>query len=474
MSGIKKENEIFNIKPITNIELKPLIKREDIHKKLSNCIINMISTYKLPFYGEFCQFINFYEADIGSCGVNVSQNGMNFYWDRKYVEETSHNELIFTIIHEVFHLLLDHQKRGVGYDLKISNLAADMIINSIIHEELIIAEGLSDLIEIPKDQYGNNSVVFIPIEYDGEPIFEDLYNWLNEKYKNWKLKNGLQEISNSNDSNSNNFNVSYLVSKSPIYKINTNATERYGPFGKSGKDNVIDMYSIDTFFETIEKNKGQTFDIHFDNDVQDSAKKQFVENAIEKVKSRGFLNSNVERVLNKLRKSEKNYIKEIKRHISNDILGNKKSKSITKPNRRSIWGLKGNKKYKERINCILDTSGSMANEFEKVLSYIFQNDVEINLIQCDTKVNFFKVIKNKKELEKIPIKGLGGTTLTPALQYIASNKELNKYNTIILTDGYTDRLNTNGVKGNILILSTSVRCPAVENTKKIRQIIIEK
>jgi len=234
------------------------------------------------------------------------------------------------------------------------------------------------------------------------------------------------------------------------------------------------MYPVEQFFENIEANKGQSFDIHFDDDVPEAARKQFVESTMEKLKSRGLQSGTIEKILNKLRKSEKDYLKEIKRNLSNDIFGNKKRKSITKPNRRGVWGLKGQRKFKTRINCILDTSGSMNGEFERVLSYIFQNDIEINLIQCDTEVKTFIHVKHKGELEKMPIMGLGGTTLTPGLQYIADDKELNKFNTVILTDGYTDSLDTTGVKGNVLVLSTGVKCPTVNNSKKLKQVIIDK
>ena len=238
------------------------------------------------------------------------------------------------------------------------------------------------------------------------------------------------------------------------------------------------MYPIESFFEDIENNKGQSLDVHFDDEVPEAARKQMVENVMEKLKSRGLQSGNVEKILNKLRKTKKDYLKEIKRNLSNNIFGSKKMKSITKPNRKSIWGLKGSRKYKTEINCLLDTSGSMGGEFERVLNYIFQNDISINLIQCDTEIKDVIKIDHKKQLEKMVIKGLGGTTLSPGLQYIANNKELNRYATVILTDGYCDSLNFTGVKNNVLVLSTGVNCPTEPGSNshgiKIKQIIIEK
>jgi len=691
---IKKiSDKQFGVRPIANIELQPLLKREDIHSRLSDCIIEMITSYNLPYYGEFTQFINFWEAKIQTCGVNVTSKGMNFYWDRDWIESRTRKELIFTIIHEVFHLLFDHQKRGIGYDKKIANLAADMIINSIIHGDLMISEGLDKMIEIPKDSKGNNVVVFIDKKYKGPLIFEDVYAWLVNEYNEWKNKNshklnkknnvsvdkdgnitidgkkycgkcgqemsddkeesdskddkksekqpqsdnegdqsdneganeganegvndgdngqeipsdagkcgkcgqemsddkeesdskddkksekqpqsdnegdqsdneGANEGANegvndgdngqeipsdagkcgkcgqemSDDKEESDSKDDKKSEKQPQSDnegdqsdnegANEGANEGvndgdngqeipsdagkcgkcgqeipqgsqgdspgqgdgqgdgdgqddspgYGENGTSGDNgkNKVGMYPIEQFFENIESNKGQSFDIHFDDDVPEAARKQFVESTMEKLKSRGLTSANIEKVLNKLRKSEKDYLKEIKRSLSNDIFGSYKQKSITKLNRRGIWGLKGTRKYKTVINCLLDTSGSMNGSFERVLSYIFQNDISINLLQCDTEVKNFIRIDHKNELEKMTINGLGGTILQTGLDYVKDDKELRKYPLVILTDGYCDTLNFSGLKKNVLILSTGVNCPTVPGTNsnsiKIKQIIID-
>ena len=585
-------NKHFGVIPVATLNLKHLIQDENIHKNISSCIIEMITSYNLPYYGEFCQFINFYEAKIGTCGVNITDKGMNFYWDREWIEKRTRKETIFTIVHEVFHLLFDHQKRGVGYDHKISNLAADMIINSIIHGDLMIGEGLTKMIEIPKDEKGNNCVVFLPKEYKGMPIFEEVYHWLLNQYNDWRNNNsekcgGKKEISVDKDGNINVDGKKYC--KDCGQEIKEDGTHgdqnkdgksggkeeskdgsgkgekedqkgqgkgddaqdgqdgqdgdkkgqgkdgqdgqdgqgeggnkcpncgqekgkgqgqgdgqgqdgdgegqegegqgngkpgqgkpQYGANGKSGDNgqNGVDMYPIEQFFENVEQNKGQSFDVHFDDDVPEAARKQFVESVMEKLKSRGLQSGNIEKILNKLRKSEKDYLKEIKRNLSNDIFGNKKQKSITKPNRRGIWGLKGVRKYKTEINCVFDTSGSMSGDLERVLNYIFQSDIQINLIQIDAEIKKVERITCKKDLEKMTIHGGGGTCLNPAISYIANDKELNKFATVILTDGYVDVLNFEGIRKNVLILSVGTECPVAPNTNshgiKIKQIIIDR
>jgi predicted metal-dependent peptidase len=157
--------------------------------------------------------------------------------------------------------------------------------------------------------------------------------------------------------------------------------------------------------------------------------------------------------------------------MSNHVFGTKKQKTIVRPNRRGIVGLKGHKKYRTEINCILDTSGSMGGEFEKVLSYIFQNDIEINLIQIDAQVQDVVKIKDKRELEKMRIKGLGGTVLQPAIDFMTDPKnKIYNNNTVILTDGWTDSLNFKNVKTQTLILSTAHKCPVTYDNGKVKQI----
>ena len=92
----------------------------------------------------------------------------------------------------------------------------------------------------------------------------------------------------------------------------------------------------------------------------------------------------------------------------------------------------------------------MGGTFEKVLSYIYRNDIEVNLIEADTEVKWIQNIKNKRKLETIPIKGLGGTILQPAINLVA--EEFNDYNTVVLTDGYCDSLDLSKIKGRVLIL----------------------
>jgi predicted metal-dependent peptidase len=526
-----------------------------MHEKLTEAVVAMMATGNLPYYGEFALFINFYESKnnpyIPTAGVNVTSKGMNFYWDRKFIDKLPQSEINFLLIHEEFHLLFDHVKRSIGYDARSANVVQDMIINQIIHDEIIKQQGLGQgskpFISIPKDEFKRNSALFIPKEYKGEAIFEDLYEWYVNKKREWQEKNkeAIQKMrnesnkcpkcgspmnqpgndqsdkqqgkgegegegenkenksggkgqnqkdqkdqkdqkgkgGNSKDSSNSdgdgdgdsegssnkcpNCGHENHNNKSRQGEKDTAGNDKYGKYGK----NDTECYSLETIFEGEEREEQNTLDAHLGDDIPQELKREIVEGVMTKLKNRGLTSSDVEAILNKLRKTKKDYLKEIKRTMSNHIFGSKKEKTIVRPNRRGIAGLKGHKKYKNEINVLLDTSGSMGGEFEKVLSYIFQNDIHINLVQCDAQIQQVLKIKEKKELEKMKIKGLGGTSLMPGLDFIADKKnKIYMYNTVILTDGYTDSLNFKNIKTKTLILSTASKCPIEFDNGRVKQI----
>jgi hypothetical protein len=431
-----------------------------------------------------------------------------------------------------------------------------MIINQIIHDEIMKQQGLGTgpkpFIDIPKDMFKKNSALFIPKEYKGEAIFEDLYEWWVTKKREWQEKNkdkiqqmrkeankcskcgspmqqdpnqngqpqpgdgqddkdgdgkdkdqkgkgqkpgqngqpgnegqpqpgqgqgkGDQKSDQSGDGDGDegsggskcpNCGHENKNNKSRQGQKDISGNDRYGKYGK----NDAEMYSLDTLFEGEEREEQNTLDAHLGDDIPQELKREIVEGIMTKLKNRGLTSGDVEAILNKLRKTKKDYLKEIKRTMSNHIFGSKKEKTIVRPNRRGIAGLKGNKKYKNEINVLLDTSGSMGGEFEKVLSYIFQNDIQMNLIQCDAQIQQVLKIKDKKELEKMKIRGLGGTTLQPGLDFMVDKKnKIYMYNTVILTDGYTDHLNFKMVKTKTLILSTAEKCPIAHDNGRVKQI----
>lgn len=402
-----------------------------------------------PYYGNFNLFINFHEKnDMPTCAVNVTSGGMQFYYNTEFLNKLSQKEVNFVIIHENFHLLWDHPKRTAlgGFDLRLANIAQDMIINHIIVQDFDY-----DWIEIPKDEEGKNMPLFVPKEYDGDLIFEELYDWLRQKKDESKEKG---------DGDSEN----------------KDGKNQYGSFGKNPKKNgdTIETWSLDHILDNLDND---FFDNHIQdeisNDHRDVVIKDYMERTLNATKQsrRGFDDKAITQTLDKIRKQKKDYLKFIKRTVSNLFFGGTKVKTLTRPNRRNIEGLKGKKKVKSKINCILDTSGSMGGTFERVLSYIYQHDIEINLIESDTDIKWVKNIKSKRELQSIPIKGLGGTILQPAVDYVEKN--FNDVSTLIITDGYCDDLDLSRLRKNVLVLTIGKLVRINQGNGRIKQIKID-
>ena len=503
---------------------------KNIHEKLLSGIQTMLIDTKinLPYYGEFNLHVNFHENDsIGTCGVNVSAKGMNFFYSPKFLENMSQKEVNFITLHEDFHLLFNHPKRTITgqYDHKMSNIAQDMIINHVIWEDIS-----HNFVEIPKSPDGKNMALFVPKEYTGKLIFEELYEWLKEEKDKWKKeqdkKNKCQTCDGSGKKEkSDKGEKSDEKSESGKEKgegqgekgedegdggqgegeskgdgqghshgegedcpdcngsgkeggesgKDSSGKPSYGPYGKNpSKDgDSMDTWSTEQIFEDMENGTGEYLDKHMGDEVPEEMREAMVRDVMERLAARGLSAGNVETTLNKLRKKRKDYLREIKRAVSNMIFGTIKQKTIVKPNRRQISGLKGVRKVKTMVNVGLDTSGSMGGQgtFERVLSYVYRNDIEINFMESDTQVNWVQKIKSKRGLESIPIKGLGGTCMQPMIDYIVEHH--NDCNSVMLTDGYTDTLDFSKVKGKFLIISVGVKCPIGRDNGRVKQIVIE-
>lgn len=481
---------------------------QKINKKFFDCNEKML--FKYPFYAEIFLKCNIQETErVPTMGVNTNAKGFNFYYNNNFVNELDQTEINFVVIHEIYHLLFDHPSRSMNYDISLSNIAQDMIINSIIARSID-----KNWATMPKDKKtGQNSGLFIPKEYTGVEVFEKLYEWLDQKKQERKQQqqqqgqgqgqsqqgqgngkpqpqqeqSGSEEGEGEENKNGQSGQKQQGQGKGKGQPKNEkqdgqgqeqgqgqpqqgkgNGKPDYGPYGKDNQD----MISLDKILDELANDDklGQTIDQHIKDEIPAELKKQMVEDVINGLKARGLVSGDIEEVLNNLRKKRKDYLREIKQNVS-DLKGFIKDRTWNRPSRRGRWGVKGTKKNNSQITVLLDTSGSMHGYFDKIISYIFQNDIMINLVQCDAEVHAIEKIKNKKQLLKMKIKGLGGTVLQPGVDYIKKN--FPKQNLCILTDGLCDNLNFSGFNGKVLILTTDTE---VQHTGsgKVKQIVIQK
>jgi predicted metal-dependent peptidase len=377
-----------------------------MNQKLSDLIQKFIidPQLKFEFWGEFSLFINFHSSEtIPTAGVCHAVRGPQYYYNEKFVNGLNEKQLTFLHVHELSHLLWNHIYRTGERNKKLANIAQDMIINTIIKRSF------GDITEEPVKAF------YIPEEYKGSEIFEELYEWLLEQ------------------------------------KDKQDRGEKIPQSAKNALDAAKDY----------------VFDVHLDDEIDAGAREEFIKDIINNLKARGFVSQDIENFLQTIRPSRKDYLREIKRSIS-QMKGKVKQKSLRRPNRRGIDGLKGRQKYGCKLNVVLDVSGSMGGDLEHVLSFIFQDDLEMNLVQCDAEIQAHIGIHNKKQIQKMKVKGFGGTVLQPAIDHL--REKFPQYNTVVLTDGYTDDLDLRGIGRKNLVISCGVK-PNVQNAKVI---VIEK
>jgi predicted metal-dependent peptidase len=324
---------------------------KNIHEKLMESIQQMLIDTKvnLPYYGNFNLFVNFSERkDIDTCAVNMTPKGMNFFYNSDFMNRLSQKEVNFITLHEDFHLLWNHPKRTITgqYDHKLANIAQDMIINHIIWEDIP-----HTYVEIPKDAEGRNMALFVPKEYPGKLIFEEIYEWLrDEKEKRDKQKkqdeckscggtgqkqNDGQQPNNQDDQGDNPCDD---CNGSGQKDGGQGGSPTYGPFGKDPRNQggSLDTWSLDQILDNLDSNQGQYLDQHLGDEVPEEMREAMVKDAMERLAARGLSGGNIEQTLSKLRKQRKDYLKHIKRTLSNVMFGTTKTRTITRPNRRRL------------------------------------------------------------------------------------------------------------------------------------------
>lgn len=117
-------------------------------------------------------------------------------------------------------------------------------------------------------------------------------------------------------------------------------------------------------------------------------------------------------------------------------------RSYSRPSRRGADRtdvvLPGRTREGWTLNIVLDTSGSMTGYFSEILGIIASFCVHVNvqdvrLLQCDVGVEVDERV-TPEELAAFNIRGLGGSNMSPAMELLAEDDEVNAV--IVITDGY--------------------------------------
>lgn len=338
------------------------------------------------------------ELPMPTMGVNAKGHCK---WSRKFIDKLSEEELKGVLAHEVNHLIFMHMIRcGIRHPMKF-NLAADIIVNNILIENgfTLPKEGVipyKNEITIPIDRLHNIEIKNIS-KKTAEEIYEEL----------------------------------------PVIK-----DKKGNGGGKSGKDEGKDYQDL------------QGWDNHiYDEDKltqseREELKKEWENNTIEAAvysKKRGKVPKGMESLIEGILNPQLNWKQLLRKYIKNNL---PYDCSFSRPNKKFLAHgiiLPGEIKESIEVICHIDTSGSITEkELQTFMSECYSianshNNVRMTLIECDCQIQQIIDVtsKSKGKLSNVDIKGRGGTSHTPVIEWMKKNKPSARL-LVSLTDGYSD------------------------------------
>jgi len=105
---------------------------EALNLKLSKAKTTLLLEH--PFFGALCMNMPFRFSDQVK---TAATNGKEVLFNPEFVEELSHDELVFLVAHEIGHPMLDHIFRRGERDHSKWNVACDYVLNHILVTEKV-------------------------------------------------------------------------------------------------------------------------------------------------------------------------------------------------------------------------------------------------------------------------------------------------------------------------------------------------
>lgn len=331
--------------------------------KISRAVTKL--AFNQPFFGSCLMQLRLEEkAEIPT----MCTDSKHIWWNAKFVEELSEEEVQFVLAHEVMHVLLKHCKPHLGKDPKLCNVAMDYVINAQLRDcgFSIVKGALLD----PTFSFDNLS-------------WEEVYNKL-EGIKNNKPDPSLSE--------------------SDINKLKRdieNAEEHFAPS------------SAKTATQIEEEN----------NRID-----EMLVRAANLGESSGNIPSELKNCVKALKEAKIPWREELEIHIKSRY---PEDFTFAKPNRRHMGsGLylpTLNSEQAGTLVIAVDTSGSVSElqltSFVNEINYIINevNPLKVYLMSSDTRVANVKEYDSDHYFENFDAVGGGGTSFIPVFEYISDN-----------------------------------------------------
>lgn len=403
---------------------------------------------------------------------NKTNNKFKLQIEKQYLNENKIPIILFTIIHNILHILNKHNIRSRGKDPILYNIAADHVINNELSKSFYKDE-LPD-IKLPYDidKYIINSL------RDRDLTTEEVYEWCLKQQNQNKAQNKEQVVSksiiqNPNDSQDkkeqNDNNSDNNQNQNNQDKKETKETE------KSGSRTIgYKTYYTEKNLEEIQEFQQEA--INKLNEMGQSAALLLEQGN----SSKGNIGGNLLEYLKKITKVEVPWFKLLERAILVNTAPNPDSRIWTNPMKRLrahniILPGPGIDKSLDMVGIIIDTSGSISQKNLQIFAGICINSFtkfkKLWLLKHDTQITTNEIIDmnqvNKEEIISKTI-GRGGTSHRLVFNEIEKrykDKSLKLGLLLFLTDFYSDieqiwtKYEWTKYIPSIFLLTSSVKVP---------------
>ncbi|MBE5758334.1 MAG: hypothetical protein E7345_05395 [Clostridiales bacterium] len=412
--------------------------KETNHNILKNGVLR-----KFPYLGTTIFNTKFVPSEKVQ---TAATDGVVVYYSENYLENLSYDEKIFLFSHELMHIAFNHLLRRKDKDPKLWNIATDAVINQILKSE-----------NLPLPEGG------VDIEEALHKSAEDVYNQLKENQD--QNSNGQggggpsdEQSGDGEYTPGNGGTGEHEIWDEAIKKLEEMESESLDNIGENGGQSG----------EQLEKTGQQKSSPNSSGGQEESDENDTSKNSNQK-SDEDF--SSEERNFTERNKEKKEELGESIREkmgsSAGETAGNSQLTLGTvgsgKPvvswrrilrrefdreeDRWSYRKASEENDFQARIETLevrdypmtevlLDTSGSVDEDL--LLKFLRQlkpllKESKIRVGCFDTKFYGFEEIKRSKDIDKLVIKGRGGTDFDKALRSFSKDKTINK---IIFTDGY--------------------------------------
>jgi predicted metal-dependent peptidase len=382
-----------------------------------------------PFFSYLVLQLYFHEdkgeKSGGSIGIDIMGN---VYYNPDFIEKLTDNEVIGVLCHEVLHLVLEHLRRRNDREGLVWNIACDIAVNNmLVHNDFALAKGGL----IP---FGNEINAFgIHITEIDQKVAERIFDELAKKIKKVEYHFDTHIISEEGKGKGQNGK-----GEKKSFSARLDGRDGEGNKQENGKN-------ADDFSENTEPPNW----------------KRILAEAYQFAKSRGTKPAGMDRYIKEIMFPRQNWLHLIYRYVISEIPFDY---SYVRPSKRSYaTGIYMPQIKKELLDIVVsvDTSLSIGDkELKEFLSQIIGivrnfNSVRLTVLACDSEIHAVYELNRatEKDIMAINLKGGGGTSFKPPIEWLKKNKPHAKL-LIYFTDGRGDSVDLKGVGFNIIWLIT--------------------